>query len=158
MQPSRYRPQGTSADALREEPAPPSSSEAPLGRFVKRGALFVLLVLVPVGALLYSDVVDGVRAVQASGTCPGAPPDLPPFPCSPEQYLVYRFPSAWRIMGLTMVAMLAGIVAAPVASVVPFAWLPGRTRWWVIAAVLGVVAVPGSLPVLMALASIVPRP
>lgn len=151
MATSPHRPQGTSALAPAEEPAYAST-------LVKRGALFVVLTLLPVGFLFYGGLIDGVAAVRVTGQCSAAPPDLPAYACSPEQYVAYRFVSAWLLIGLMTGAFLCALVAAPVAAFVPLAWLPGRARWWAGAAGLAILAVPGVVVAVMSLSSFVPRP
>jgi ABC-type Fe3+ transport system permease subunit len=165
MHTSPYRPQGTSALTTAAEESERASSSFWAGEWtesvvplVKRGALFVVLTLLPAGFFLYQALIEGVTAVQASGQCPAAPPDLPSYPCSPEQYLAYRFVSAWSVGGLMMVAFLAGFLTAPLAALFPIVWMPGRLRWWAGAAGLAILAVPGVVVALMSLSSIVPRP
>ena len=161
MHTSPYRPQGTSVASMHDDQAASvvdDDSDSTVPRVVKRVALFLVVTLLPAGFLLYDGLIDGLTVVQATGQCSAAPPDLSPYPCSPEQYLAYRFASAWLIIGLMTVSFLCALVAAPLAAFVPLAWLRGPVRWWAGAAGLAILAVPGVVVALMSLSSIVPRP
>lgn len=62
--------------------------------FLLLAALFVVPFLISFGT-----VASGLPEVVSTGKCPAAPPDVPPYPCTVQDYLRRMTVGPWALMG-----------------------------------------------------------
>jgi hypothetical protein len=65
------------------------------------------------GALIYPDW----QTVRATGMCPAAPPDIPPYPCTPTEFLSRMVAGPFALMGQMVLCVGWGVVWSMVSAV-----------------------------------------
>lgn len=60
--------------------------------------LFLASMFLPPLLMSATWILPGAIAVMQTGTCPAAPPDIPPYPCSLGEYLARMTFGAWALM------------------------------------------------------------
>jgi hypothetical protein len=68
----------------------------------KRSLVVLLVVMAAVAvpaACSFAILLPGLVDVLRTGMCPAAPPDFPPGPCTPWEYLLRATISPWAIIG-----------------------------------------------------------
>ena len=60
----------------------------------------ILVIVLGVPCLISSLAAGwGLPAVVATGVCPAAPPDIPAYPCSPQEYILRMTVGPWALPG-----------------------------------------------------------
>ncbi|MCA9980844.1 MAG: hypothetical protein KDD89_08425 [Anaerolineales bacterium] len=67
-------------------------------------------------ALIYPDW----QAVRATGMCPAAPPDIPPYPCTPNEFLTRMVAGPFAVMGFMILCLSWGVMWGGFTAVVGF--------------------------------------
>ena len=68
-------------------------------RWPKWTWLFLLSMVLPPLLMSTAWILPGALQVLQTGTCPPAPPDIPPHPCSLGTYLIRMTVGLWALMG-----------------------------------------------------------